>query len=71
MSAAPAVTNAMIVVISMTSISFPDRLRRAWRMDSRARQGRLPDSLEARFMSCLHIGIGEIRNRFSPTGAGE
>jgi hypothetical protein len=39
-------------------------------MESKARQGRLPDFWEARFMSCLHIGICDLRNRFRPTRRG-
>jgi hypothetical protein len=39
-SAAPAAASAIVVVASITTMSFPLKLRRAWRMDASARQRR-------------------------------
>src|SRR5689334_18599562 len=62
MSAAPADASAMAVVTSMTTMSFPERLRRALAIESKERQGRrgslktLPFELVDTAASCLHFG---------------
>jgi hypothetical protein len=61
--------NVHTTVPSITAISLPDRLRRAWRIDSSARQGRRLVCGLVRFIPCLLIGNSVHCKSQCPTGA--